>query len=43
LEALVCLERQLRSDGDVNAANDLYQQVTTLAGVAEAWRRNTDC
>jgi hypothetical protein len=42
LEALVCLERRLRSDGDVSAANDLYQQVTMLAGVAEAWRRNTD-
>jgi hypothetical protein len=42
LEALVCLEHQLRADGDVDAANDLYLQVTKLAGVAEAWRRNTN-
>jgi hypothetical protein len=38
LEALLCLEHQLRADGDPEAADDLHRQVTTLARVAEAWR-----
>jgi hypothetical protein len=39
LEALLCLEHKLRSAGDLNAADDLYRQVTTLARVAEAWQQ----
>jgi hypothetical protein len=38
LEALLCLERKLRTDGNTGAADDLYRQITALAGVAEAWR-----
>jgi hypothetical protein len=38
LEALLCLENKLRTDGQHDAANDLYHQVTTLARIAEAWR-----
>jgi hypothetical protein len=38
LEALLCLEHQLRVAGDLGAADDLYRQVTILARVAEAWR-----
>ena len=37
-KALLCLERQLRADGNTGAADDLYRQLTVLAGVAEAWR-----
>jgi hypothetical protein len=39
LEALLCLEHQLRAAGDLTMANDLYRQVTILARVAEAWRQ----
>jgi hypothetical protein len=39
LEALLCLEHQLRAAGDLSAADDLYRQVTILARVAEAWRQ----
>jgi hypothetical protein len=38
LEALLCLEHKLRTDGDHDAAEDLHGQVTTLARIAESWR-----
>jgi hypothetical protein len=38
LEALMCVEHQLRANGDAEAADDLYRQITTLCRVAEAWR-----
>jgi hypothetical protein len=39
LEALVCLEDDLRTPRNIPIADDLHCQVRILAHVADAWRR----